>query len=54
LKDKTKQLETINKTKNITDLYRSIDEFLKVYQPRMNITKDENGNLLAALPWCFE
>jgi hypothetical protein len=27
-------------------LYSSINEFNKGYQPRINITKDENGNLL--------
>jgi hypothetical protein len=35
------------KTKNIRDLYRGINEFKKVYQPRINIIKDKNGNLLA-------
>jgi hypothetical protein len=29
------------------DLYRGINEFKKEYQPRINIIKDENGNLLA-------
>jgi hypothetical protein len=28
-------------------LYRGINEFKKGYQPRINIIKDENGNLLA-------
>jgi hypothetical protein len=28
-------------------LYRGINEFKKEYQPRINIIKDENGNLLA-------
>jgi hypothetical protein len=28
-------------------LYRGINEFTKGYQPRINIIKDENGNLLA-------
>jgi hypothetical protein len=35
------------KTKNIGDLYRGIDEYKKDYQPKINIIKDENGNLLA-------
>jgi hypothetical protein len=35
------------KTKNIRHLYRGINEFKKGYQPRINIIKDENGNLLA-------
>jgi hypothetical protein len=28
-------------------LYKGINEFKKGYQPRINIIKDENGNLLA-------
>jgi hypothetical protein len=47
LKGKINELETKNKNKNIRDLYRSINEFKKGYQPRFNIIKDENGNLLA-------
>jgi hypothetical protein len=38
LKDKINKLET-NKTKNI-NWYRSINEFRKGYQPRINITKE--------------
>jgi hypothetical protein len=38
--------ETNNK-KKISDSYRGINEFKKGYQPRINIIKDENGNLLA-------
>jgi hypothetical protein len=40
-------LKLNNKNKNIRDLYRGINEFMKRYQPRVNIIKDENGNLLA-------
>jgi hypothetical protein len=47
LKGKINELETNNKNKNIRDLYRDINEFKKGYQPRINITKDEKGNLLA-------
>jgi hypothetical protein len=47
LKDKINELETNNKNKNIRDLYRGINEFKKGYQPRINIIKDENGNLIA-------
>jgi hypothetical protein len=47
LKNKINELETNNKNKNMRDLYRSISEFKKGYQPRSNIIKDENGNLLA-------
>jgi hypothetical protein len=46
LKDKINELETNNKSKNIRDLYRGINEFKKGYQPRINVIKDENGNLL--------
>jgi hypothetical protein len=47
LKCKINELETNNKNKYITDLCRGINEFKKGYQPRINITKHENGNLLA-------
>jgi hypothetical protein len=47
LTGKVNALETNNKNKNIRDLYRGINEFKKWYQPRINIIKDENGNLLA-------
>jgi hypothetical protein len=47
LKGKINELETNNKNKNIKDLYRAINEFKKGYQPRINIIKDGNGNLLA-------
>jgi hypothetical protein len=33
--------------KNIKDLYRGINDFKRGYQPRSNIVKDENGDLLA-------
>jgi hypothetical protein len=42
---KINELEISNK--NIRDLYRGINEFKKVYEPNINITKDKNGNLLA-------
>jgi hypothetical protein len=47
VKDKINELETNNKNKNIRDLYRGINGFRKGYQPRINVTKDEYGNLLA-------
>jgi hypothetical protein len=33
--------------KNIRDLYRGINEFKRGYQPRSNLVKNENGDLLA-------
>jgi hypothetical protein len=39
--------ETNNKNKNIRNLSRGINEFKKGYQPRINIIKDENGDLIA-------
>jgi hypothetical protein len=47
LKDKINELETNNKNKNIRDLHKGINEFKKCYQPKINIIKNENGNLLA-------
>jgi hypothetical protein len=47
LKGKINELETNNKNKNIRDLYRGVNELKKVCQPRINIIKDENGNLIA-------
>jgi hypothetical protein len=46
LKGIINKLETNNKNRNIRDLYRGISEFKKGYQPRINIEKDENHNLL--------
>jgi preprotein translocase subunit Sec63 len=46
LKDKINELAT-NKNKNIRNLYRGINEFKRGYQPRNNLVKDENGDLLA-------
>ena len=39
LKVKIDELETTSKIKNIRDLYRSISNFKKGYQPRTNIVK---------------
>jgi hypothetical protein len=47
LKGKINELKTNNENKNIRDLYRGINEFKNGYQPRINIIKDENGNLIA-------
>jgi hypothetical protein len=45
-KDKTHELATNSKKKNIRDLYRRINEFKKGYQPKNNVVKDENDDLL--------
>ena len=47
LKAKIEELETKSKIKNIRDLYRGIGDFKKGYQSRINIVKDEKGNLVA-------
>jgi hypothetical protein len=47
LKGKINELDTNNKNKNIRDLYTGINEFKKRYQPRINIKRNENGNLIA-------
>jgi hypothetical protein len=31
---------------NVRDLYRGINDFKKVYQPRTNTVKDEKGDLV--------
>jgi hypothetical protein len=43
LKDKINELATNSKNRN---LYRGINEFKRDYQPRNNLVKDENGDLL--------
>jgi hypothetical protein len=35
-----------SKNKNIRDLYRGTNGFRRGYQPRNNLRKDENGDLL--------
>jgi hypothetical protein len=35
------------RTSTLRDLYKRINEFKKAYQPRTEIVKDENGDLLA-------
>jgi hypothetical protein len=52
LKAKIEELETNSKLKNVGDMYRGINDFKKGYQPRTNIVKDENGDLVR-LPQYF-
>jgi hypothetical protein len=47
LKDKIDELATNNKSKNIRDLCRGINDFKRGYHARGYIVKDENGDLLA-------
>jgi hypothetical protein len=47
MKGKINKPATNRKNKNIRDLYRGIKEFKRGYQPRNNLVKDENGELLA-------
>ena len=47
LKVKIEELETNSKINNVRDLYRSINDFKKGYQPRTTIVKDEKGDLVA-------
>jgi hypothetical protein len=46
LKDEINELVMNSKNKNIRDLYRGINEFKRGYQPRNNLVKDGNGDLL--------
>jgi hypothetical protein len=47
LKDGINKLESNTKNKNIRDVCRGINEFKKGYQSRINLVKDERGDLLA-------
>jgi hypothetical protein len=47
MKEKINELATNSKNKNIRDLYRGINIFKWGFQPRNNLVKDENGDLLA-------
>jgi hypothetical protein len=47
LKAKINDLETNSTNQNIRDLYRGINYFKQVYQPRTYIVKDEKGDLVA-------
>ena len=47
LKAKIEDLETNSKIKNIRDLYRGISDIKKGYQPRTNVVKDEDDDLIA-------
>jgi hypothetical protein len=47
LKDKINELAINSKNKNIRDLQRGKNEFKMGYQPRSNLVKDENGDMLA-------
>jgi hypothetical protein len=47
LKDNINELAMNSKNKNIRDLYRGLNGFKRSYQPRNNLVKDENGDLLA-------
>jgi hypothetical protein len=47
VKDKIYEIATNSKNKNTRNLYRGINEFKRGYQPRSNLVKNENGDLLA-------
>jgi hypothetical protein len=47
LKDKIDEITMNSKNKNIIDLYRGVNKFERGYQPRSNLVKDENDDLLA-------
>jgi hypothetical protein len=47
LKDKMNELALNSKNMNITDPYRGVNEFKRGYQPRNNLVKYENDDLLA-------
>jgi hypothetical protein len=47
LKDKINELAMNSKNKSIRVQYMGVNEFKRGYQPRNNLVKDENGDLLA-------
>jgi hypothetical protein len=47
LKGKINELAMKSKNKNIRGLYSRINKFKRGYQPRNNLVKDEDGDLLA-------
>jgi len=47
LRAKIEQIETNSKIKNITNMYRGINNFKNIYQARTNTVKDEKGDLVA-------
>jgi predicted site-specific integrase-resolvase len=47
LKDKINDIARNSKNKNIRDLHRGVNECKRGYQPKSNLMKDENGDLLA-------
>jgi hypothetical protein len=47
LKNRINELATNSKNKTIRDLYGGINEFKRGYQPRSNLVKVEDGDLLA-------
>jgi hypothetical protein len=47
LKYEINGLATNSKNKDIRDLYRGVNEIKKGYQPKSNLIKDKNGDLLA-------
>jgi hypothetical protein len=46
MKDKINELATNNMNKNTRDLCRGINYLKKGYQPKGDLVKDENGDLL--------
>jgi hypothetical protein len=46
LKAKIDEPEINSKIKNYRDFYRDISDFKKGYQPRTNVAKEENGDLV--------
>jgi hypothetical protein len=46
MKAKIEELETNSKIINVRDLYRGINDLKKGYQPRTNIVKDEQDDLV--------
>lgn len=48
------EAETNSNNKNIKDLLRAINEFMKGYQPRTNLVKDEDDEVVCRFPKYFK
>jgi len=45
MSEKINELETNSNNKNVRNIYRRINEFMKCYQPRTNIIEHNNSDV---------
>jgi hypothetical protein len=54
LKDKINEIAKNSKNKSVRELYRGINELKRGYQPRSDLSKDENSDLRCRFPQYFK